>query len=111
MKKLTKKQRKAIYIKLAESFEKGFIIQGLCYAFIEHSFSSYDTPVLIKEFPELELLWATKVMPIESQKDMLGGIKQEKYGRCGDWYKEFPSRDEEGQNVRATLLCFAAAMC
>ena len=105
MEQLTIKQRKEIYLKLAQSFEDGKQNTGLCYAFGSEfpDLDTYSTPYLLLLFPEMALVWASDVKPRQREKI---DWREKIY-----WSEGFPDSDEEGQNIRAMLLYFAAAIC
>lgn len=109
MEQLTNEQRKETYLKLAQSFEERKQLCGLCLAFGNEfpDLDAYTTPYLLLLFPELALVWATDVQPCH--KDEIDFTAKNEFGV--NWYRDFPERDEEGWDIRATLLYFAAAMC
>ena len=94
----TAKQRKEIYLKIAERFDNNEETRGLCSAFKKYVRNEesylFNTLTLFIDFPELELVWSIKV---------------EDTGQL-DVYSLFPGMDEDGSKFRALLLTFASTL-
>ena len=93
-----KKQRKAIYLKLAQEFESGKQRNGLCYAFRNYCEESYDPQYLLKQFPELRILWFKQLSLIPERAD---------YSGFENYNEEVNYNYEKRRFFRATLLYFA----
>jgi len=100
-----KKQRKAIYLKLAQEFEFGEQDCGLCKAFNEYCNGSYYPYSLLKVFPELKLIWFEKY-----SKEMNSPYYTNHYTGFVDYNEETNHNEEARKSFRAMLLYFAYHM-